>query len=326
MSSAIKCANLKVNNEWGEIMTRLLVIDVGGTSIKFGKWDQRRLALLPAVKTPSGRDGFFTVVSHACEQIRQSGRLDGVAISIPGVVNKRTGIIEGPSQIPYIHYFPIAKRLQSVTQTKVSLENDANCAGLAECHLGPGKMDPSILMIILGTGIGGALITRGQVHHGAHLYAGELGETLAPYPEGDDITLTSLASPASVARRYNHQTGQHLSGKEVFQKADHGDRTATKIVQTMINNLAATIYNLQYSFDPHHFVIGGAISRNPTLLPRLNQAIKDIRQRINHAGITPTLTTSVFRGRGNLLGAVIDFYQMYNLDLGEVEQAAIIDK
>lgn len=84
LSSVIKCANLKVNNERGEIMTRLLVIDVGGTSIKFGKWDQGRLALLPAVKTPADRDGFFKVVSHACEQIRQSGRLDGVAISIPG--------------------------------------------------------------------------------------------------------------------------------------------------------------------------------------------------------------------------------------------------
>lgn len=302
-------------------MTRLLAIDVGGTSIKFGDWQSGKLKTLPSVPTPKDREGFFKVIQSATTDARKQGSLDGVAVSIPGVVNKKSGVIEGPSQIPYIHYFPMAQQLQSIVQTKISMENDANCAGLAECHLGPGKHDPSILMMILGTGIGGALISRGQVHHGAHLYAGELGETLAPYPEGNDITLTSLASPASVARRYNRLTNKQVTGKEVFELADNGDLTAKQIVSTMIKNLAATIYNLQYSFDPHHFVIGGAISKNPTIVPRLNTEIKHIRQQINHAGITPKLTTSVFRGRGNLLGAVIDFYQSYGLPLKEIESS-----
>lgn len=302
-------------------MTRLLAIDVGGTSIKFGKWQDGKMTIWPAVPTPTTRQQFLKTIEQAADQARQRGPLDGVAISIPGVVNKKTGVIEGSSQIPYIHYFPIQKQLAQLTKTRVSLENDANCAGLAECHLGPGRNDPSILMLILGTGIGGALITNGQVHRGAHLYAGELGETLAPFPEDGKMLLTHLASPAAVARRYHQQTGRPVTGKQVFDFAASGDPLAKSIVHTMIKNLAATIYNLQYSFDPHHFVIGGAICRNPRLLPALNAEIKDLRQQIHHAGISPVLTTSVFRGRGNLLGAVIDFYQTYGLPIAEVEEA-----
>lgn len=93
------------------------------------------------------------------------------------------------------------------------------------------------------------------------------------------MTVSQIVSPVSIAERYNAKTRQALSGKEVFAKAQTGDKIASVEVDNALQTLALLIYNLQYSFDPELFIIGGAISKNPALISMLEPKLAKLRQK-----------------------------------------------
>ena len=105
------------------------------------------------------------------------GLVDGVAISAPGAVDDKKGIIGGCSAVPYIHDFFIQKELETLFELPVSLENDVNCAALAEVFKGAAKDVDHALFIVIGTGIGGAIIQNRKLHKGRNLFGGEFGFT-----------------------------------------------------------------------------------------------------------------------------------------------------
>ncbi|WP_367342441.1 ROK family protein [Limosilactobacillus sp.] len=312
-------------------MTKLLVVDLGGTAIKLGYWQSGILTKLSPVPTPSTLDGYYQALVDAKQQVEQRyGAVDGVAISSPGAVNQKTGIIGGASAIPYIHNFPICQALEEHLAVPVTIENDANCAGLAECQFGAGRDGDSMLMLVIGSGIGGAVIFNNHIWHGAHLSGGEFGYMMAQHPASNGLTLSNMCSPVAMAKNFSQQVGRHYSGKEVFDLAVDGNASAQAAVHVLISNLASVIYNLQYSFDPDRIVIGGGVSRNPHLLPMLDQAGNAIRERITANElkvngtkfdlIRPDLAVSQFHADGNLLGALVNYYQMRGLSEGELKQ------
>ena len=96
--------------------------------------------------------------SNIVEQAKKEHIIQGVAISSPGAVNKNTGVIEGASALPYIHGFNIQSELETLFALPVSIENDANCAALAEVAFGAAKGCTTALLLVLGTGVGLSLI------------------------------------------------------------------------------------------------------------------------------------------------------------------------
>ena len=96
----------------------------------------------------------------------------GIAMSVPGAVNQETGVIEGISAIPYIHCFSWYEALAH-HQLPVHLENDANCVGLSELLAHPEIENAAC--VVIGTGIGGAMIINGKIHRGLHGLGGEFG-------------------------------------------------------------------------------------------------------------------------------------------------------
>lgn len=285
------------------------LIDVGGTSIKLGVWTNGAVSNYPAIPTPATLDEFYTVLTSAVEQMKTEHGITGVGISSPGAVNKATGQIEGASAIPYIHYFDIHAALVEKFGLPVTIENDANCAALAEVAAGAGKDVDNLIFMIIGTGIGGAIIEHKQVEHGAHLFGGELGYMLID----DQHTLSELGSPVRVGDRYTQRVndGQTYSGKTVFELADQGNADAQAEVQTMYAALAKAIYNLQYSFDPEKIVLGGAVSNNPELIPGVLKEIKKIRQIVTIAPFDPDVVPCDFTDGANLRGAAVDFMNTY---------------
>lgn len=312
-------------------MTQLLVVDLGGTAIKLGAWNDGQLKKMEPVTTPSTLDGYYQALVQAKEKVEKiDGPVDGVAISSPGAVDQQTGVIGGASAIPYIHNFPIQQDLEKHLGVPVTIENDANCAGLAECQFGAGRDGDSMLMLVIGSGIGGAVIFNNHIWHGAHLSGGEFGYMLAQHPAGKGLTLSNMCSPVAMAKAFSAKQGREYSGKEVFALADKGNVDAQAAVQILIDNLAYVIYNLQYSFDPDKIVIGGGISRNQHLLPMLERAGDAIREKITANElkvngtkfdlIRPDLAVSQFHADGNLLGALVNYYQMRGLSEDELNQ------
>ena len=290
-------------------MSNLGLIDIGGTSIKLAVMQDQKLEKLPSIPTPKTLEEFYSELSKNVAFMKSEYQIHGVGISSPGAVNKKTGVVEGASAIPYIHNFEIQQALSDKFGLPVSMENDANCAALAELNSGAGKDVSSLLFLIIGTGVGGSIIINHQIWHGAHLFGGEFGFTLVD----DKSTLSNLATSVGVATRYNENSKPktNYSGKEVFDLADKGNVRAQKEVQTMYYSLAKGIYNLQYSFDPELIVLGGAVSNNPHLIPEVNKEIEKIRKVVEIASIKPKLVPCQYTDEANLRGAYVDFYQTY---------------
>lgn len=285
----------------------LAAIDIGGTTIKIATWENGQLINKHAVDTPKNLTDFYAVLTKEVNKIKDNTQITGVGISSPGAVDKKTGIIGGSSAIPYIHNFNILAELEKRFKLPVTIENDANSAALGELAAGSGKGCNSMAFFVIGTGVGGALIINQKIWHGAHLYGGEFGFMMMGNGQ-----LSTLVSPVAMAKRYNKQTGKQLSGKEVFEAADQGDKIAQKERHGMIHSLATAIFNVQHSFDPEKIVLGGGISNNPKLVPLLNQELDNIRQEMkNLVTIKPDLSTCALKSDANLRGAVADFEQSH---------------
>lgn len=282
----------------------LAAIDIGGTTIKIATWKDNQLQDKHAIDTPKDLNGFYKALTEEVNKIKKDTKIEGVAISSPGAVNKKTGIIGGSSAIPYIHNFKIVDKLEKRFGLPVSIENDANSAALGELAEGSGKGCDSMAFFVIGTGIGGALIINQKVWHGAHLFGGEFG-----YMIMGAHTLSELAYPVAMANRYNERTGKHLDGKTIFELADKDDPVASDERQTLIHALAVAIYNIQHSFDPEKIVLGGGISNNPELIPLLNKEIDRLRDGLDLVTLKPDIVLCKLKSDANLRGAVADFQQ-----------------
>ena len=287
----------------------LLAIDIGGTTIKFALYDQGELGDISSIKTPIDLESFYHSLSSVVEQAKKEHNIQGVAISSPGAVNKKTGVIEGASALPYIHGFDIHAALETLFGLPVSIENDANCAALAEVAFGAAKDCSTALLLVLGTGVGGAVVIDGKVHHGKHLFGGEFGYMLVD----DTQTFSSVGTTVSMARRYYKRTGEELDAVDIFDRAFLGESVACEEKDFFIHQVAKGIFNLSYAFDPDIVLIGGGVSQADWLIPELKKELEKLKQIVGIAPFVPDIAVCQFQNVANLIGATVDFLQKDHL-------------
>lgn len=285
----------------------LLVFDIGGSAVKYAVWDKEEIVDKGSFITPSTWEEMKTSLLQVKQKFANQFMIEGVAISSPGAVNQRRGVVEGASAVPYLHDFEIYPELTELFGCPISMENDANCAALAEVWKGAAKGLKDIIFVVVGTGIGGSVIVDGKIHHGKHLFGGEFGYMLLNHDE----TFSTLASPVKMAVRYakriNLPSGK-ISGKEVFELAEQGDKIAIEETEKFYYSLAQGIYNLQYSYDPEKIIIGGGVSAKPDLLPQLHRKFKEILDKVQIAKIVPDIAICQFKNDANLIGAVYNYH------------------
>lgn len=290
---------------WGGVHMSLLVMDIGGSSVKFAVWEKEQLVDKGSFVTPKTWDEMKQEMVQLKGKIDAKYTIDGVAFSAPGAVNQSKGVIEGASAVPYIHHFPVFFELEELFGCPVSMENDANCAGLAEVWRGAAKGLQNVLFVVIGSGIGGAVIVDGKVRHGKHLFGGEFGYMLLK----EDKTFSDLGTAVNMAKRYSKrmELETELSGKEVFELAEQGDEIAKEEVETFYHYLAIGIYNLQYSFDPEKIIIGGGVSSKEGLLDELNVHLAKVVESAKIAPFIPEVAICEFQNDANLIGAVYNY-------------------
>lgn len=287
----------------------IVAFDIGGTSVKYGIWDNEKLKDTASFKTPQSWKELKQQLVQVKDSFKDEYKIEGVAFSAPGAVNQEQRQIEGASALPYIHFFPIYDELEEAFKVPVSFENDANCAGLAEVWKGAAKGKENVLFVVIGTGIGGAVIVNGEVQHGKHLHGGEFGFALLT----DEQTFSQLASPVKVGKRYADRKGlsyEQVDGEEVFRLAEEeNDPVAKEEVERFYFYLAKGIYNLAYSFDPEVILLGGGVSNKPNLLEELDKQFDYIKEVVEVASFKPELAICEFKNDANLIGAVKNFLQ-----------------
>jgi predicted NBD/HSP70 family sugar kinase len=290
------------------------VFDVGGSAIKFALMDESgEFIEKSSISTPKeGINEFIDTIDLIVKDYQQKVDLKGIALSLPGAVDVEKGHIEGSSAIPYLHGPNIQNLLEKRTYLPVELENDANCAGLAEGWIGASKGVKDYICIVIGTGIGGALVIDKKIRRGKNLHGGEFGfmimEDYLDQPLGE--MWSALGATGALIKRVAKRKGLEpitLDGKKVFEMADYGDEEVQDEIKKFIKRLAVGILNLQYAIDPEKILIGGAISQRTDLIDKINETLSQMKNKAHSLHVQ--VERCQFGNDSNLIGALYHFLQ-----------------
>lgn len=298
--------------ESGNLMEAFMVIDIGGTYIKYAVMDEtankRRSGKLATPK--DGLDNFLLTVQKVVEENAADFNLQGLAISSPGAVDVKTGFIGGASAIPYIHGVNMTALIKERTGLETTIENDANCAALAEGWLGAAKEVDYYICIVIGTGIGGSIVLNKSILRGASLHGGEFGCMImgTSYNEPLQATWSLNASTNALVQAVNNRQPlrkETLGGEDIFKMAEEGDPIAQQAITDFYKRLAIGIYNLQYAIDPAKILIGGGISSRKDVIAGINHELQKLRNDVSTLEIE--VEACQFGNDANLVGALFHF-------------------
>lgn len=285
----------------------LLVIDIGGTTVKYGTWANNLLADKGRFDTPHTWPDLLADLLRVQKQANRD--FAGVAISLPGSVDTVAGKISGTSAVDYLNGFPIKAALNAAMGLPVSIQNDANCAALAESWKGNAQDVDDAMLLIIGTGIGGSLLLNHQLVTGKNNFTGEFGYMVMNEVGG---TLSELASPVRMAQRYGREKRllTAVTAQDVYDDAAAGDVTAQQCIHEMLRWLSVGAFNSYVSVNPQRLLIGGGISARPGFVAQLRDLIQRL-MRDNGAPIDVDVQPCRFLNDANLIGAVRQFYLEY---------------
>jgi glucokinase len=271
-------------------MSEVIGVDLGGTKVALARLAGRELG--ESLLEPTSGTDSDTVIEQLVSMIERArgDDLQGVGIGVPSVVEFDTGRVVSSANIPLTDV-PLRDVLGERLGVPVFVDNDATVAALAEAHDGQLRMVArDLVMITVGTGVGGGLVLGGRIYRGATGGAGELGHTLIgtrldghvptaeTFPQRGSLeyaaaghALDRLAtecaadSPDSALGRLRGQDGK-VTGEQAVQAARDGDEIAAATVEMWGERLGIGIANAINTFDPEEVVIGGGAARAGDLL------------------------------------------------------------
>ncbi len=248
-------------------------VDLGGTNLRAAAIDMQG-AILDRVSAPvdfglgpkNVINQISTVITHLRTQVRTRD-LTGVGIGVPGYIDMATGVVIGSANLPGFQGFRVRDEIQKSLGTPIVLENDANAAALGEMWMGAGRNVRDLVLLTLGTGIGGGIITNGQVLHGFLGMAGELGH-MTVYPDGNPCgcgncgCLEKHASATAIAAmgRMMHFGKPEITAQDVYELACDGNERAKLIFESVGRALGIALANLINIFNfPLYLLSGGPL-------------------------------------------------------------------
>ncbi len=166
-------------------MSLTVAVDIGGTHIRVAVYEPDSITPFAQKKTRTraSEPGVFDRLDQAIEAIWQPGNVDAIGIASPGPLDPHTGTILDTPNIPEWENFPVGPRLCETFGVPVYLDNDANMAGLAEWQYGAGRGHENLVYLTISTGIGGGVISNGQLLQGFRGMGAELGHMIID-PDG----------------------------------------------------------------------------------------------------------------------------------------------
>ena len=265
-------------------------VDLGGTKIAFACFDGQELGDSEIVGTDtSGSDALIEQLVQGVDRCRGS-QLDAVGIGVPSIVEFSTGRVVSSANIP-LRDVPLRERLGERLGVPVFVDNDATVAALAEAHDEDLRMVArDLVMLTIGTGVGGGLVLGGRIYRGATGGAGELGHTMVAMdmsgtvPEAGEFPQRGSLEGEAAGHAFDRlvceyagrnpsselgrrlAAGEQLTGVEAVAAAHDGDDGARRLVELWGERVGIGIANAINTFDPEEVVIGGGAARAGELL------------------------------------------------------------
>jgi glucokinase len=247
-------------------------LDLGGTNLRAAAIDRSGRLLDKIGGATNFSEGREAVIADMCAviaELRSRHGVDGLAgigIGVPGFILLQEGVIRNSNNLPFLEDFPIRDEIERRLNTWVILENDANAAAMGEKWMGAGRDVDDLVLLTLGTGIGGGIISGGRVLRGTLGMAGELGHITVvrhgnPCGCGNQGCLEKHASASAVtamARLLN--LGEDLTAKDVYDLAKQGNEKAQRIWTIMGDALGVALAMLVNTFNfPLYLLSGGVL-------------------------------------------------------------------
>jgi len=247
---------------------RKIGVDLGGTKVEGVVLDEEhRIVCRQRVATESakGYDHILERIALIVDACRgEAPECQVIGVGTPGAVSSRDGTMKN-SNTTCLNGRRLQEDLVTRLGVSVVLENDANCFALAEAVAGAGRGAALVFGIILGTGVGGGIVYRGELWRGPQHLAGEWGHHAidAAGPAcycGQRGCVETLISGPAVEKEYRHLTGAGLAAAEMVAAYRSGDGAAKEIFLRFIDRFGRAVANLVDILDPEVIVLGGGLS------------------------------------------------------------------
>lgn len=263
-------------------MARRAGIDVGGTKFLGVVMDDAGTVVTEHRRpTPKGSE---SLIEALVEFARGLGEWDSLGIGVPGLITRR-GTLRASPNLTDVTELDVRGRVAAALGREVVVDNDATCATLAEWRFGAGRGSDDLVLVTLGTGIGGGIVSGGNLQRGANGFAGEIGHMVVDpdgprcpcgrrgcwerYASGSALARLTREAPSIETSEVIRQAGgdvDAITGEHVVVAARAGDRLATSVVDDFARWIAIGLANLTNALDPSVLVLGGGLAASADVL------------------------------------------------------------
>jgi len=259
-------------------MSHVIGIDLGGSKIALGLVSPRGEILARRRIDTRAELGLDSVLGRIAAEIDglkpalpPAAATTAVGIGAPGPRDPRSGDLLTLVNLPGLSNTPFRRALQARLGLPVALDHDAKVAALGELYYGAGRGRASLIYIVIGTGVGAAIIYQKALLYGESNSAGESGHmTVDPNGHrchcGSRGCLEAYASGPALSKHYAAATGETITGAEVARRAQAGDAIARGLLEAAGRGLGIAIASLAMTLNIELFVIGGSVAKSGELL------------------------------------------------------------
>ncbi len=294
-----------------------LGIDIGGQSFKMLACRENIEVHSEFQNGPTGKnnlDQIFLAMRDCLENLKNNGftgKPVKIGVGFPGIVAP-SGLIRECPNLPHWKGRNLKVELEELLGAPVEIENDANCAALAEAVALKDQLDGVTVFLAFGTGVGGGILIDGKIHTGLQGFGGELGHMtidrkgrmcgcgakgcLEQYFSTNGITNTAENS---------NLFPKVPTIKELFESSLNGEQPAKNIVDKSIEHLAIGMANLCKILDPNRFILGGGLTQDRSgeyIIERLHEYLP--QKVVFQAYETPDISISKYQGKAGVLGTL----------------------
>ena len=288
---------------------KIIGIDIGGTTIKADLYDDLGTSLnqFKEIETIIDYDlGTNQILNQVCDLIGEyilNYSIDGVGISTAGVVNANTGeIIYAGYTIPGYIGVNFTSEIEKRFGLSTFVENDVNCAALGELWKGQAKDKKNVVMVTIGTGIGGSIIVNGQIVNGFNYTAGEVG--YIPVGNSDWQSKASTTALIHLYQKKSLKTNQ--TGRTFFTDLSSGDKVAKETFEIFVENLTKGLLTISYLLNPEILILGGGIlAKKDILLPEIQSSLA--KNAMDNRFLPKNLVAATLGNEAGRIGAVKNF-------------------
>ena len=264
-------------------------VDLGGTTIKLGLIDpqnkvleRRKIPTNPEEGPETAVERIAGIVDEYRSLIPDNQKIAALGICCPGPLDHEAGILINPTNLPKFYNVPLRQMLSERLNMPVSMEHDAKSAALGEFYYGAGRNEKNMIFVVVGTGVGAAIIMDGQLIRGVKNFAGEIGHaTVDRNGElcscGSKGCLITYTSGPGLARRYQRLLDEEsltsrptsevpITGETVISLARGGNSLAKKIMMEAGEAVGIAVATMAMMLDIELYVFGGGVSKCGDLL------------------------------------------------------------